>query len=205
MASIYVACLASYNAGILHGDWIDLEILDAEEAREEIARILRESPRPNVKVRCPDCDGEGAHPYSDAARCETCKGTGRVSSAEEWAAHDYDGFPSSFGEHPDLDELVAYAEAVEEHGDAFVAYFDNESHDDVASAVEGFSDAYGGEFRNAEEWAESFLEDTGAFEGVSDTLRNYFDFEAYARDARLGGDMTFVETGHGGVYAFCNH
>ncbi|KWS03767.1 Antirestriction protein [Lysobacter capsici AZ78] len=211
MRSIYVACLASYNAGTLHGDWIDLEILDLEEAREEIAQILRESPHPNVTVTCPKCSGTGewitmrhANGFEDKdpAGCQTCKGVGMVPSAAEWAVHDYDGLPSSFGEHPDLDELAAYVEAVDEHGDAFVAYFGNESHADVASAVEGFSDAYSGEFRNAEEWAEGFLDDTGAFQGVSDTLRNYFDFQAYARDARLGGDMTFLDNDNGGVYAF---
>jgi len=32
---VYVACLASYNNGILHGEWIDAT--DADEIREEIA------------------------------------------------------------------------------------------------------------------------------------------------------------------------
>ncbi|WP_164090762.1 antirestriction protein ArdA, partial [Stenotrophomonas maltophilia] len=56
---IYVACLASYNAGVLHGEWIDLEGRDADDVRDEIARILRESPHPNVTVDCPDCGGTG--------------------------------------------------------------------------------------------------------------------------------------------------
>jgi len=44
---IYVACLASYNAGKLFGKWID--ITDAEsvdEVHEEISEMLSQSPQP---------------------------------------------------------------------------------------------------------------------------------------------------------------
>ena len=40
---IYVACLASYNAGRLHGKWIEAS-QTADEIREEIDEILRSSP-----------------------------------------------------------------------------------------------------------------------------------------------------------------
>ena len=219
MPSIYVACLASYNHGRLHGVSIDLDnVTDADDIRDQIAAMLRESPHPNVEVDCPDCEvirrGYGVaegHSFTGrdirvpAIRCATCGGKGKVPSAEEWAIHDYDDLPSTFGEHPDLDELAAYVEAVDEHGEAFAAYWDHESRVDVADAVEGFEDAYAGEYRNTEEWAEAFLEDTGAFQGASELVCRYFDFETYARDARLGGDMYFLDNGKGGVYAFHNH
>lgn len=37
---VYIACLASYNAGILHGRWIELDGTDIEES---IAEMLKES------------------------------------------------------------------------------------------------------------------------------------------------------------------
>jgi len=40
---IYVACLASYNNGILHGNWIDADIGE-DEINEEIEKILKSSP-----------------------------------------------------------------------------------------------------------------------------------------------------------------
>lgn len=40
---IYVACLAAYNSGILHGAWIDA-VQDVDEIRAEIAAILARSP-----------------------------------------------------------------------------------------------------------------------------------------------------------------
>jgi len=40
---IYVACLAAYNDGILHGAWIDAD-QDADTIRDEIAAMLARSP-----------------------------------------------------------------------------------------------------------------------------------------------------------------
>lgn len=43
---IYVACLAAYNAGSLHGDWIDAT-QDEEDIYEDIRTILADSPDNN--------------------------------------------------------------------------------------------------------------------------------------------------------------
>ena len=40
---IYVACLAAYNNGVLHGRWIDAD-QDADAIRTEIAAMLKASP-----------------------------------------------------------------------------------------------------------------------------------------------------------------
>lgn len=40
---IYVACLAAYNNGFLHGAWIDAD-RDADQIRDEIAAMLARSP-----------------------------------------------------------------------------------------------------------------------------------------------------------------
>lgn len=40
---IYVACLAAYNNGYLHGAWIDAD-QDANQIRDEIAAMLARSP-----------------------------------------------------------------------------------------------------------------------------------------------------------------
>lgn len=39
---IYVACLAAYNKGILHGAWIEAN-QDADQIRDEIAAMLARS------------------------------------------------------------------------------------------------------------------------------------------------------------------
>ena len=44
---IYVACLASYNAGRLYGCWIDLgEGIDEDDIRAEVSDMLSSSPEP---------------------------------------------------------------------------------------------------------------------------------------------------------------
>lgn len=44
---IYVACLASYNNGILHGAWIDCS--DADDMRDAIAAMLAKSQQPDAE------------------------------------------------------------------------------------------------------------------------------------------------------------
>jgi len=45
---IYVACLASYNAGHLHGEWIDAN-QDADIIQEAIQEMLEKSPIPGAE------------------------------------------------------------------------------------------------------------------------------------------------------------
>lgn len=69
------------------------------------------------------------------------------------------------------------------------------------ASVEQCLDAYRGEYRNEAEWAEEFMEDTGMLSEMPDNLRNYIDFESYARDCELGGDLVFASSA-GGVMVF---
>jgi antirestriction protein len=45
---IYVACLAAYNNGILHGKWIDAD-QSADELYEAVQRMLAASPQPGAE------------------------------------------------------------------------------------------------------------------------------------------------------------
>src|SRR5687768_7754754 len=45
---IYVACLAAYNAGTLHGEWLDAD-QSAEELHEAIRGMLSKSPKPGAE------------------------------------------------------------------------------------------------------------------------------------------------------------
>lgn len=193
---MYAACLASYNNGCLHGEWFDLEdYSDKEELLEAIAKkVLRTSPYPNVAVTCTFCEGAG---------CTQCNGLGEVPSAEEWAAHDWDGEGlSGFGEYPDLDKVLEHVRLVSEHGEAWLAYVEHVG--EHYATEEGFEDARMGECESPEDWAEEFLTETGALESIPENLRYYFDFKAYARDAEMSGDVSFVLF-NGTTYVFSNH
>lgn len=213
---IYAACLASYNNGRLHGRWIAADE-GADHIRDEIAAMLRESPFPNVRVECPDCEGEGesdrvvmkhANGCETTSRmlCATCEGARTVPSAEEYAIHDYDDLPSSWGEHPDLDKLAAYCEAAaelsEEEREAFDAWIDNEG--DTPGDLDAFREVYQGCHSTLTDWAESWHDDVGTLAEVPDEIARYFDFESWARDCKLGGDIWTHEGSHG-VHVFNNH
>ncbi|MGQ5253989.1 antirestriction protein ArdA [Xanthomonas arboricola pv. corylina] len=197
---IYVACLASYNNGVLHGRWIDLYAVDLDDVRGEIAEMLRESPYPNVVVECPVCAGQRdfvSLTTGQSLPCERCKGTGRVPSAEEWAVHDSEDLPAGFRdtEHPDLSTLLERLEELEDLSDdereAFESFCAVEGEEDI----ETFRERYIGEFNSWAEVAEHSVEERGLLQGVSDTITRYFDFESYGRDMHLGGEA-YESNGH---------
>lgn len=196
---IYVACLASYNAGILHGVWIDCDGKDADELQDEVAAMLRSSPEPNVMVNCP-----AKHWHGEAAAllpaCPTCKGSGEVPSAEEWAIHDHEGF-GNLEEYTSLERVAELCRMLDEHDDAWLAYV--ETVGEQYASEENFNDAFAGEFDSKEDWAERYADDTGLLESVPENLRCYFDMERFARDCELGGDISFSER-DGRVFAFHN-
>lgn len=65
--NIYVACLASYNAGHLHGEWID-PCQDAEDVWAEIRAMLAASPQPNAEEwAIHDYEGFGSYQLGEYA------------------------------------------------------------------------------------------------------------------------------------------
>lgn len=53
-----------------------------------------------------------------------------------------------------------------------------------------FRERYLGEFDSARDYVEQYMEETGQLDSLPDWAQSYFDFEAYARDLQLGGDIT---------------
>lgn len=166
---IYVACLASYNAGHLHGRWIEADQSE-DEINAEIQAMLAESP----------------------------------VAGEDYAIHDYEGFGSIvIEEHTSITDVVAIASALERFGGAFEVA-DNHC-DSIDEALQACGELYSGQWSDLEGWAENFLEDTGSLSGIPDNLRHYFDFERYARDCELGGDIWSARDSHGNLHVFYSH
>lgn len=80
---------------------------------------------------------------------------------------------------------------------AFSAFMDYESIEDAGEAIERFEECYAGTFASVQEWAEQFLDETGEINEIPERLRYYFDYEAFARDCELGGDIWKIETSSG--------
>lgn len=172
---IYVADLAAYNAGYLHGRWIDAT-QDADVIEADVRAMLAEIP--------------------DEAP------TDWPTDREEWAIHDYDGFHGiKLSEWESFATVSELAQAVAEHGPAFAAFIT----DVGIECADEFEGAYLGEWESLEDYAAEFLDDCGALNGMEDGLRPYFDLSAYARDLRLGGDVWTADAEGGGVYVFSSY
>lgn len=65
-------------------------------------------------------------------------------------------------------------------------------------------DAHRGNATSPEDWAADYLDECGLLAEVPGALQNYIDFAAYARDAQMGGDVTFVEIGYRDYWVFSN-
>lgn len=191
---IYVACLASYNAGVLHGRWIDATD-DAYTMRETVAAMLRESPFPNVTVPHPET-GE------------------MVASAEEWAIHDHEGLGDLISEYTSFDTIAAivgYLDATEDGGipeGAAIAFLENDTYrletpDRIADAADDARDAYAGQHDNLEAFAEGLADDAGDLKDVPERYRPYIDFAAMGRDLELGGDVWTTRV-DGDLHVFWN-
>ena len=113
---------------------------------------------------------------------------------EEWAIHDYEGFGDiRISEYEDLGTLLDLSEAIEDHGDPFVAWISEVVGDigyfaDVADAVDQFVDRYVGPM-TLEDYAYEYAEEVL---GLKDTALDYFNYEKFANDLSMSGDMTEV-------------
>lgn len=198
MAKIYVACLASYNNARHHGEWFDLEdYCDAEDLQKAVKeKVLMTSPYPNVLVECPDCEGAGTletvgHCHSDerTVLCERCQGTGKVTSAEEWAIHDYDddtGIFRTMGEYPSLEDIMHHVQMMEKHEGwaAFVGHYGD------SVTEENYEDAVRGQYDSFEDFCQEWISEVYGWKG-DEAFYNWLDWEKIERD--LGHDFTYVD------------
>lgn len=121
---------------------------------------------------------------------------------DEWAVHDSEGLPKSLqGEHPDLDDLVKFAELCEEHDHEIVMAAIDNFHD--LDEAEDQLDNLAGVYPSKEEFAEEFLQETGELANLSKHLRHYFDYAGYVRDLELNGDIWTADVSDG-VAVFWN-
>jgi antirestriction protein len=123
---IYVACLAAYNAGILHGKWISAA-QDADSLHAEVQAILQESPEPLAEEYA-------IHDY---------EGFGKIRSEEYTPLSEVSRLALLIEEHGEA--FAAYAAHVDTESateesflDAYRGHWDSE----VAYAMDLFDELY---------------------------------------------------------------
>lgn len=78
---IYVACLAAYNNGILHGAWIDAN--DAEDMTEATQAMLKKSPMP-------DAEEWAIHDYELPFKISEYESFESIAESVEWIESQHD-------------------------------------------------------------------------------------------------------------------
>lgn len=119
-----------------------------------------------------------------------CKELHKDETDPEFMFQDYEGFPSGMYSESNVPaELWDWLKLDEDDQELLAVY---QEHIDQTGDLDQARDAFLGKYSSAEDWAAEYLEETGMLNEVPESLRNYIDFEAYARDAGYNG-MSFVQ------------
>ena len=121
---------------------------------------------------------------------------------EEYLVHDYEGFGSFKMGEVSPQEAEKIGAFIEEHGIPGALALDNcgGDVDDAAVCMESYQGAHD----SLADWAESWAQDCYDLKGMGN-LANYIDWERYAEDCRMGGDIWYEEGEDGMVHVFDNH
>lgn len=170
--SVYVASLADYNAGRLHGTWID-PAQDLDEVHEAVSEMLRRS-------RTPGAEEYAIHDFS---------GFGRHVEMGEYTPLDR------------VHALALGMKEYGMSFAAWWSYVNPLSSDEV-ELQQQFCEDYRGTWGTLEDYAEQYLDDIGAVkiaEQIPTWLQSYLalDIEGFARDLVLGGEIVAIEDIHG--------
>ena len=156
---VYIACLASYNNGILHGAWLDLEgDIDEEDIQAGIDWVLATSPEPGAEEWAMH-DSVGLPGYL---------------SGTEW---------------PGLGDLVAWADglsAVIDQDEREAYRMDGENQGQTIDE-DSFREAYCGCYSSGEDYAQELAEELGSIPKDAGWPLTCIDWESAWRDLTHDG------------------
>lgn len=168
---VYVACLASYNNGVLHGRWIEATA-DVDEMMGEVRAMLAESP-------VPDAEEWAIHDTEGLPST-----IGEFSGLEPVAA-----FVELVGEYgwlneDDIAEIVSDFGGVEEARDRL---------------KDGFCGVYDSFQDYSDEHADEII-GTHASHDHFNLMAAYFDYDAFARDLRMNMHVIELRGGRVAIF-----
>lgn len=153
-------------------------------------------------------NGSIAGAWVDLEKCgdeesflEKCTEIHSDESDPEFMFQDFEGFPRAFYGESHIDpDVFEWLDLDDDDRELLAVYQENmgESGD-----IDAAREAFDGKYASEADWAHEYWDSTGMLSELPECARNYIDFESYARDARLGGDMVFVRHA-GDVWAFRN-
>ncbi len=173
---IYVASLADYNAGRLHGAWIDAT-QDVEQIEAEIASMLDRSPEPVAEEwAIHDYEGFSGIGLSEQETID------RISRLAEGIADEGMAFATW------ISSCSPSEETTDRFEEAFLGHFPSRK-------------AYGEHI--VDDFGYQDMIDRAIPDYLSPYVR--FDADSYSRDIELNGDVVIADVPDGSIYVFDAH
>jgi antirestriction protein len=171
---VWIGCLAAYNAGRLHGKWVDA--YDADEMEEAAKEVIRTSPAWQLDGHAEEwfIADYNAFPHSVVGE---------------------------LGEYASFETVANVANALQDHGDTFAAWLETQDSGlDLSDTklVERFQEEYRGDYDSEEAYAMEYACELGwsGLEGSQiEEIASYIDWESVARELFDHGTYT-LEQGH---------
>lgn len=133
---------------------------------------------------------------------EACLALHNDEIEPEFLFSDFEDIPNEWVSDCDVDDAVwDWLELNQDDRELLAMY---REHINPDGDIDGAREAFLGKFRNLEDWAVDYWEQTGMYAGLPEYARYYIDYAQWGKDARLGGDVTEVEE-DGWSYVFSNH
>lgn len=108
-----------------------------------------------------------------------------IPQAEEFAIHDYEGFEGAdIQEYTSIETVVKLTAFIDEHGELGGKFLSN-FHDDLEGAEAAY-EHHAGEYKSLAEFAQEIIEQSTE---IPESLGNYIDYAAIARDMEFNGDV----------------
>lgn len=165
----WIGCLSCYNNGRLRGKWIT-----AQQAADELADEIDKGTKVTY-------GNQAAHTTNSTTPSPTCRKCG----GDEFDVFDTQHTPAScrtvkefyenaeqLAELHDTDDLTRLIVLADWIGNTTtlddLKTYDNEN--------------YAGQWNTFQDYAESYADDVGLLADMPETLRHYFDYEAFSRD-----------------------
>ena len=160
--AVYVGTYHKYNCGSLFGMWLDLTTFAS---------------------------------YEDF--CEVCRFLHRDEADPELMFQDMENFPDEWYNESGLDKdtfdlILQYADLDDDERRAFDAYIENKGSGRDAEVFDDFRDKYVGEFDSEVEFAEHIADECGMLDKVPESIKQYFNYERFARDL-FASDYDFFD------------
>ena len=166
--SACIVCLNCRNNGRALGKWITAEQAAAEIDAELITYADQAEPAfyPNTEITF--------------TRCRKCGG-------DEWELADYEHTPRSCGDVRSFYENAEQLNELHEAGELdllndLARCIDTGGVMSLDELAQYHANNYAGEFANDKEFAEDYAESVGDYDAVPEHMRNYIDYDYYAKE-----------------------